>query len=126
MKGFARVLAVGLALVLSGVAPLVAATQDPPKAPMRVGGVIKDPKQLKNVVPNYPNIAKQAKIQGTVLIEIVIGKDGSVTSAKILKPTPLLDEAALEAVKQWKYEPTVYEGDFIEVMKIVSVTFSLK
>lgn len=130
MKGLGRIAALGLALVMSGVAPLVAATQDPPpppqKAPIRVGGAVKPPERIKHVEPVYPDIARQAKIQGVVIIEAIVGKDGSVTAAKVLKPLPLLDEAALQAVKQWKYEKPYVDGEAVDVIMIVTVSFSLK
>jgi len=131
MKTFSRFVAVGLAVVLSGVAPVIAATQDPPppppqKAPLRVGGAVKTPERLTYVVPDYPNIAKQAKIQGTVILEVLIAKDGSVSATKVLKPMPLLDQAAVDAVKQWKYAPSFLDGEPIEVIMVVTVGFSLK
>ena len=128
MKGLVRTVALGLSLVLSGAAPLVASTQDPPpqKPPVRVGSGVKQPKQLKNVDPEYPAIAKAAKVQGTVILEIVVNKEGSVTSAKALKPVPLLDEAALAAVKKWKYETSYLDGEAVDVIMVVSVVFSLR
>jgi protein TonB len=98
----------------------------PPSAPVRAGGDIKEPKRIHYVEPTYPTIAKQAKVSGMVIIEATIGKDGSVRDAKVLRPAPLLDEAALAAVKQWKYTPTTLGGVPVEVLLIVTVNFTLK
>src|SRR5437588_229795 len=78
----------------------------PPAAPVRVGGAIKPPTRTKNVNPVYPPIAQSARVQGVVIIEATIGVNGKVTDAKVLRSIPLLDSAALEAVKQWEYTPT--------------------
>ena len=92
----------------------------------RVGGDIKEPKRLHYVDPVYPTIARQAKVQGIVIIEATIGKDGSVKDAHVLRPVPLLDQAALDAVKQWKYTPTLLGGVPVEVLLVVTVNFTLK
>ena len=73
----------------------------PPSAPVRVGGNIKAPTKTKNVNPVYPPIAQSARVQGVVIIEATIGADGRVKDAKVLRSIPLLDQAALDAVKQW-------------------------
>ena len=61
-----------------------------------------------------------------VIIEATIGKDGSVKDAKVLRPVPLLDQAALDAVKQWKYTPTLLNGVPVEVVMTVTVNFTLQ
>jgi protein TonB len=125
-----RLFALGLMLALSGVAPLIAATQDPPPptkpAPVRVGGNIPIPKLLKKVEPVYPEEAKANGVQGMVIVEVVIATDGSVASAKALRPVPILDAAALDAVKQWKYEVTYVDNVAVEVIMAVTVNFTLK
>jgi protein TonB len=99
----------------------------PPKQePLRVGGAIKEPKIVKRVEPIYPTIAQTAKVQGYVIIEAIIGKDGRVRDAKVIKPAPLLDQSALDAVKQWVYSPPTLNGDPVEVIMSVTVIFSLK
>ena len=94
-------------------------------APVRVGGNIKVPTKIKNVPPVYPPVAQDAGVQGVVIIEAVIGTTGSVQSAKILRSIPLLDEAALEAVKQWEFTPTTMNGQVVPVVMTVTVNFSL-
>src|SRR4029077_11968724 len=78
----------------------------PPPVAVRVGGAIKSPTRTKNVNPTYPPIAQSARVQGVVIIEATIGVNGKVTDAKVLRSIPLLDNAALDAVKQWEYTPT--------------------
>jgi TonB family protein len=98
----------------------------PPPGPMRVGGIIKEPARTKHVPPVYPPIAQQAKIQGVVIVEAIIGTDGKVREARILRPVPMLDQAALDAVRQWEYEPTLLAGQPVAVVMTITVTFTLK
>ena len=113
-------LAIGLALGM--LAPAVAFAQ---VAPVRVGGAIKEPTKIKHVPPVYPELAQQARIQGVVILEAVIGEDGAVREARVLRPAPMLDEAALDAVLQWKYTPTLLNGQPVPVIMTVTVTFTL-
>jgi TonB family protein len=113
-------MAVGAALVIGCAAP-VAAQQ----APVRVGGDIKEPRRITDVKPVYPQIAQQAGIQGIVIIEAIIGVDGAVEQARVLRPVPLLDQAALDAVHQWRYVPTELNGQPVPVVMTVTVSFTL-
>jgi protein TonB len=108
----------------SVAAPVVSASVDQQR--VRVGGDIKEPKKIKDVKPAYPEDAKDAGVQGIVILETVIGKDGTVHEGKILRSVPLLDKAALDAVMQWRYTPTLLNGDPVEVIMTVTVTFSLQ
>jgi TonB family protein len=112
-------LAMAAALVVGCVAPVSA------QEPVRVGGDIKEPRRIFNVAPVYPAIAQQAGVQGIVIIEAIIGTDGAVQSARVLRPVPLLDQAALDAVTQWRYAPTLLNGQPVPVIMTVTVTFSL-
>jgi protein TonB len=99
----------------------------PPPAAVRVGGEIKEPKKVHNVPPTYPAIARAAKMQGMVFIEATIDKEGNVKGAKVTRSAgQLLDQAALEAVNQWKYSPTTLNGQPVEVIMTVTVNFSLQ
>ena len=98
----------------------------PPTAPVRVGGKIAQPQKRHDVKPVYPPIAQSARVQGIVIIEATIGPDGSVKDAKVLRGQPLLNEAALEAVRQWKYTPTLLNGVPVPVIMTVTVTFTLQ
>jgi protein TonB len=97
----------------------------PPVQPVRVGGQIKEPKKVKHVNPVYPDIAKQARVQGMVILECVISPQGKVTDVKVLRGLPLLDAAAEEAVKQWIYTPTLLNGVPVPVIMTVTVNFRL-
>jgi protein TonB len=78
------------------------------------------------VTPVYPPIAQAARVQGIVIIEATIGEDGQVTNARILRSVPLLDQAALDAVRQWHYVPTMLNGVPVPVIMTVTVNFTLK
>jgi protein TonB len=97
----------------------------PPPTAVRVGGQIKEPKKLKSVNPTYPDIAKQARVQGVVILECTISPQGKVTDVKILRGIPLLDAAAVDAVKQWVYSPTLLNGVPVPVIMTVTVNFKL-
>jgi len=97
----------------------------PPTQAVRVGGNIKEPKKLKDVKPSYPDIAKQARVQGVVILECTISPQGKVSEVKILRGIPLLDAAAIEAVKQWVYTPTLLNGVPVPVIMTVTVNFRL-
>ena len=89
-------------------------------------GGIRPPTRIKNVRPVYPELARQAKVAGTVIIEAVIGPDARVTDARVSRSIPLLDRAALEAVSQWLYTPTLLSGVPVSVVMTVTVTFTLQ
>jgi len=98
----------------------------PPSAPVRVGGNIKQPNKTRDVKPVYPPIAQSARVQGVVIIEATIGPDGRVKEAKVLRSIPLLDQAALDAVKQWQFTPTLLNGVPVPVIMTVTVNFTLQ
>jgi len=79
---------------------------------------------VHRVAPQYPPQAKQARLQGTVVLQAVIGKDGSVHSVRALKGNPVLAQAAMDAVKQWRYRPYALNGEPVEADTEISVTFS--
>jgi TonB family protein len=107
--------------------PRPAATRAEPlrRGAVRVGGTIKEPRKLRNVNPSYPDIAKQARVQGVVILECTIGSDGRVQEVKVLRGIPLLDEAAVDAVRQWVYTPTLLNGVPVPVIMTVTVHFKL-
>ncbi len=86
----------------------------------------KPPVIIKHVPPVYPADARAARIQGRVVVEAIIGATGTVVAAKVLRSVPLLDQAALDAVKQWVYEPTVVNGKPTPVVVTVTVNFALE
>lgn len=95
------------------------------KGPLRVGAQVPEPRKLKNVPPDYPEVAKQARVQGVVILEAVISPDGDVAEVKVLRGIPLLDAAAIEAVRQWRYTPTYLNGVAVPVIMTVTVNFKL-
>jgi protein TonB len=98
----------------------------PPAAPIRISQGIRPPTKVKDVIPIYPAIAIGAKVQGVVILEAVIGPDGRVREARVLRSIPLLDQAALEAVRQWEFTPTLLSGVPVPVVMTVTVSFTLK
>lgn len=94
--------------------------------PLRISGTIGRPRKIKDVKPRYPQIAVFQQARGTVVIEITIGTDGRVQDAKIVHSDPQLDEAALEAVRQWEYEPTRVNGVLVALMMTVIVNFTIQ
>jgi protein TonB len=98
----------------------------PPQAPVRVGGNIRPPTKIRDVKPIYPSIAQSARVQGVVIIEATIGPDGKVNDARVLRSIALLDQAALEAVRQWVFTPTLLNGVPVPVIMTVTVHFTLQ
>ena len=97
-----------------------------PQAPIPVGGDIRQPAKTRDVSPVYPSIAQTARVQGVVIIEAIISPAGKVVDAKILRSIPLLDAAALEAVRQWEYTPTLLNGVPVSVVMTVTINFQLR
>jgi TonB family protein len=102
----------------TGASPLV--------QPLRVGPPIREPRKLRAVNPVYPPAAREAGIQGTVTLECTIDQHGRVTDARVVQSVPLLDQAALDAAKQWVYEPTLLNGAAVSVVTTVTFTFRLE
>ena len=98
----------------------------PPQERIRVGGQVAAAKLINIVEPKYPQLARQLLIHGTVQLEAVISKDGSVENVKVVTGNPLLERAAMEAVKQWRYRPTLLNGVPVEVITAVEVNFRLE
>ena len=93
---------------------------------MRAIGEIRPPKLVRRIDPLYPEIARQARVEGIVIIEAITDIYGRVERVKVLKSIPLLDQAASDAVRQWLYEPMVINGRPRGVIFTVTVTFKLK
>ena len=99
---------------------------DESEPPARVGGSVTPPVLLNKVNPAYPLDARKQKIEGTVVVEAIISKDGSVGEAKVLRSADgCLDVAALDAVRQWRYSPAMREGKPVRVFMVVTVSFRL-
>lgn len=110
-------------------APPVLEPPPPPvsrRPPVRVGGVVLESKTIKRVVPEYPELAKRARVSGAVILQVNVDEEGDVYDVKVLNGHPLLQEAAVNAVRQWKYSPTLLNGEPVPVVAMVTVVFSLK
>lgn len=112
------------------VAPAARKTPAPQTVaqPARIGGEVQPPKMVKMVKPVYPPAAKAAGIEGAVLLQAVVARDGSVQSLRVMNSQidPDLARAAVEAVSQWRYQPTLLDGEPVEVLVDVTVNFTLR
>jgi protein TonB len=101
----------------------------PPKAPtpsrIKQGGNVTAASILSQTRPIYPALARQARIQGSVVLHAIIDKEGKVAQLEVVSGHPLLVQAALDAVKQWRYKPTLLNGDPVEVDTTITVTFTM-
>jgi protein TonB len=115
--------------VIGGALSAVAPPPPPPKpqAPkrIRVGGQVESARVVFGPHPEYPPLAKMARIQGTVRLDAIISKDGTIQDLKVISGHPLLVRAALEAVQRWRYQPTLLNGDAVEVATEIDVNFTL-
>jgi periplasmic protein TonB len=106
--------------------------EDPPPAPkpmqslFKVGQGVREPKRISGLAPEYPLIARNAHVQGVVMLEAVINERGEVGRIKVLKSAPLLDQAAITAVQQWRYTPTLLNGVPVSVLMTITINFTLQ
>jgi protein TonB len=98
---------------------------EPVRARIRIGGAIKEPKILRRVAPIYPQLARQARVSGRIELEAMVNERGVVTSVRVVRGIPLLDQAAVEAVRQWRYQPLLLNGEPHPFVLIVGVSFNL-
>jgi periplasmic protein TonB len=123
--------------VIGGIIGAVPSAAPPPPPPVkeapkpvtpkqiRVGGNVQSAKLIKRPTPVYPPLAKQARIQGTVRFNAVIGRDGTIQNLTMVSGHPLLVPSATEAVRQWVYQPTLLNGEPVEVVTQIDVNFTL-
>ncbi len=97
----------------------------PPVTPIRLHSGIVAPRKIHEVLPIYPATARSLRLEGMVILEAVIGVDGRVESARVLRSLPLLDEAALGAVRQWRFAPARLNNEVVPVVMTVTINFSL-
>ena len=97
-----------------------------PRAPVRVGGSVQAPTLLHRVDPVYPASAVSAKIGGVVIVEALVDESGAVKSVKVLRSHPLLERAAVEAVRQWRYSPLILNGEPQTFVLTVTLTFNVR
>ena len=120
----------GLLLVLAAPLGLSAAGRNPglgseDSGPLKISQDIQSLRIIDQVKPAYPELAKLSRTEGTVILQILISKDGKVTKVEIVSGPALLTRAAQEAVKQWKYKPTIVGGQAVEVITPVTLQFHL-
>ncbi len=96
-----------------------------PRMRVRIGGNVQKAKLIENVQPKYPEEALKNRIAGTVALHVILQKDGTVKQLEVLSGHPLLAQAAVDAVRQWKYQPTILNGEPVEVDTRVDVVFAL-
>src|SRR5688572_15524421 len=93
--------------------------------PLRVGGSIRQPHKVHHVAPLYPEIARSARVSGLVILEAILAEDGTVRDVRVLRSVPLLDAAAVAAVREWRFTPTLLNGTPVPVVMTVTVAFNL-
>jgi periplasmic protein TonB len=106
--------------------PPAAVEPPPPPKLVRVGSGIRAPKKIVDVAPEYPEIARRSRVSGMVMLEAVLDAGGRVQSVRVLRSVPLLDDAAIRAVRQWRYSPTELNGVPVPVLMTITVVFSLQ
>jgi protein TonB len=110
--------------IVGGVVASVA-VPPAPILPVRVGGEIKEPKKIRHVDPIYPQVAVAAHVHGNVVLECLVNPQGRVTGVTLLRGVSILNSAAIDAVRQWRYTATLKDGVPVSVIMTVTVTFQL-
>lgn len=112
-----------------GLAPRPAVPPPPPtvtRAPLKVGSGVMEALLINRVEPKYPRIAQAARVSGAVVLSAVIAADGTIQSVHVVSGPPLLMGAALDAVRQWRYKPTLLDDEPVEVQTLITVNFVLQ
>jgi len=114
--------------VIIGPPPVPVRPADPPRpsGPVRVAELPVTPRKIGDLRPVYPEIARAAHKEGTVIMEAVLDTTGRVTQLRVIQSVPLLDQAALDAVRQWRYTPSFYGGQPVSVLMTITVRFTLQ
>lgn len=107
------------------LAPTVRPQALPPSTPVRIASGVESAKLLFGPRPAYPPLARAARVQGAVKIQAIIGRDGAIQDLQVISGPPLLIAAAIEAVRQWRYQPTLLNGDAVEVVTDINVNFTI-
>ena len=120
-----RSTALGFAFALAVLSSYPTPATAQQNGPVRVGGNVQPPRKTKHVDPVYPAIAQQSRVEGVVILEQTIAADGTVREARVLRSIPLLDQAAIDAVRQWEFTPTMLNGVPQSIIYTITVTFQL-
>jgi protein TonB len=117
----------GIGLVI-GDKPVAMPPPEPPRpaGPVRVADLPVTPRKIGDVRPVYPEIARAARLEGTVIMEAVLDTTGRVTQLRVIQSAPMFDQAALDAVRQWRYTPSLYGGRPVSVLMTITVRFTLQ
>ena len=116
----------------TGVLPVAPVVLPPPPDPPRPSGPVRvadlpvTPRKIGDLRPVYPEIARAAHVEGTVILEAVLDTSGRVTQLRVIQSSPMLDQAALDAVRQWRYTPSLYGGHPVSVLMTITVRFTLQ
>jgi periplasmic protein TonB len=97
-----------------------------PQGPLRLHQGIQAPRKIVDVAPKYPALARESRVEGIVILDVIIDETGVVTSTRVLKSVALLDQSAIEAVRQWKFTPARLNGEAIPIVMTVTVSFRLQ
>lgn len=97
-----------------------------PKEPLRVGGIVQASRLVHRVEPEYPDLARRARVQGMVLLQVTVDERGLVSGVDVIRGHPLLTQAAVDAVSQWRYSPTLLNEEPVPVIATVTVNFVLR
>ena len=117
----------GMGVLTSGSTIVVQPPEPPrPAGPVRVADLPVTPRKIGDMRPAYPEIARAARIEGTVILEAVLDTAGRVTQLRVIQSAPMFDQAALEAVRQWRYTPSLYGGRPVSVLMTITVRFTLQ
>jgi protein TonB len=111
--------------VVGSLGDILPPSPPPPPKPVRVGGQITPPRLVHRVNPQYPPMAQRAQIEGTVILEAIVGPRGRVRGVRVLRSHPLLVASAVKAVKQWEYEPLILNGRPQPFVLTVTVSYHL-
>jgi protein TonB len=95
-------------------------------APVRVSELVQQPRKIVDARPAYPDLARQARVEGTVILEAILDRDGRIDHVRVVRSIPLLDAAAVQAVRQWRYTPTVLNGQPVQVLMTITINFQLQ
>jgi len=98
----------------------------PPPPAMRIGGDVAQANLISSVPPTYPPLAREARLQGVVLLQVEISREGVVDSVRVIDGHALLNDAAVQAVRQWRYKPYMINGQPTPVVTTVTVNFTLR
>ena len=121
-----RIAGIGMAPPIVVPPPSAAPPAPPEKHPLKLSEGVLKAQLVSQIEPRYPPLAVQTKTAGIVVLHAIISRDGRITSLSVLSGHPLLVQAALEAVRQWRYRPTMLNGEPVEVESTITVIFHLR